>query len=165
MTENKPLLKANLKYIKNLINNQTFLVEYPDKYEPVTPYMNVYKYKIKSDGSLDKLKLRIVVRGDLQNKEFVVDTWSPTSSVRTHKYFLADATKHVNFLGYSHFFMSIIISYRRYHLISVDQARYATPIVAKYLDTDTVQASTKFYKTTLPYDMIFTKDDPSTSDE
>ena len=35
--------------------------------------MDVYKAKIQSDGSLDKLKLRIVVRGDLQNKEMVGD--------------------------------------------------------------------------------------------
>ena len=56
--------------------------------------MNIYKAKIQSDGSLDKLKLRIVVRGDLQNKELVGDTWSPTASMRTLKYFLADATKH-----------------------------------------------------------------------
>ena len=33
--------------------------------------MDVYKAKIQSDGSLDKLKLRIVVRGDLQNKEWL----------------------------------------------------------------------------------------------
>ena len=56
--------------------------------------MDVYKEKIQSDGSFDKLKLRIVVRGDLQNKEMVGDTWSPTSSMRTLKYFLADAAKH-----------------------------------------------------------------------
>ena len=49
--------------------------------------------------------------------------------------------------------------------ITVDQARYATSIVAKYLDTATVKAITKFYKTTLPSDMIFTKEDVSTSDE
>ena len=53
----------------------------------------------------------------------------------------------------------------RDHSISVDQARYATSIVAKYLDTVTVKASTNFYKTTLPSDIIFTKDDTSTSDE
>ena len=57
-------LKANLKEIKNLINNQTFLIEYQNEGEPVTPCMDVYKAKIQSDGSLDKLKLRIVVRGD-----------------------------------------------------------------------------------------------------
>ena len=51
---NKPWLKENLKEIKNLINNQTFLVEYPEKDEPVTPFIEVYKSKIQSDGSLDK---------------------------------------------------------------------------------------------------------------
>ena len=51
------------------------------------------------------------------------------------------------------------------HSISVDQARYDTSIVAKYLDTDTVKASTKFYNTTFPDDMIFTKWYVSTSDE
>ena len=51
------------------------------------------------------------------------------------------------------------------HSISVYQARYATYIVAKYLDTATVKTSAKFYKTTFPSDMIFTKADKSTSDE
>ena len=55
--------------------------------------MDVYKAKIQSDGSLDKLNLRIVVRGDLQNKELVGDNWSPTASMRNIKYFLAYATK------------------------------------------------------------------------
>ena len=64
----KTWLKATLKEIKNLINNQTFLIEDHNEGEPVTTCMDVYKAKIQSDGSLDKLKLRIVVRGDLQNK-------------------------------------------------------------------------------------------------
>ena len=55
--------------------------------------MDVYRAKIQSDGSLDKLKLRIVVRGDLQNKEMVGDTLSPTASMKTLKYFLEYATK------------------------------------------------------------------------
>ena len=50
------------------------------------------------------------------------------------------------------------------HSISVDQDRYTTSIVAKYLDTATVQVSNKFYKTTLPADMIFTIEDVSNSD-
>ena len=61
--------------------------------------------------------------------------------------------------------MSIRISQLRDHSISVDQARYATIIVAKYLDTATVIVSNKFYKTTLPADIIFTKEDVYTSDE
>ena len=51
------------------------------------------------------------------------------------------------------------------HSISVDQARYATSIVAKYLDTATVKASKKFNKTTLPSDMIFSKAVAYTSGE
>ena len=70
---------------------------------------------------------------------------------------------HVNFLGYAHWFMSIRISQLKDHSISVDQARYATSIVEKYLDTVTVKVSTKFYKTTLPADMILTKEDAYTS--
>ena len=60
----------------------------------MTPCIDVYKDKIQSNGSLDKLKLRIVVIGYLQNKELVGDTWSPTASMRTLKYFLADTFNH-----------------------------------------------------------------------
>ena len=72
---------------------------------------------------------------------------------------------HVNFLGFAHWFMPIRISQLKDHFISVDQARYATSIVVKYLDTATVKVINKFYKITLPADMIFTKDDVSTSYE
>ena len=62
---NKTWLKSTLKEIKILINNQNFLVQEPEKGESVTPCMDVYKTKIQSDGSLDKLKLIFVIRGDL----------------------------------------------------------------------------------------------------
>ena len=71
----------------------------------------------------------------------------------------------MKFLRFAHWFMSIRISQLKDHFISVDQARYATSIFAKYLDTATVKLSNNFYKTTLTADMIFTKDDVSTSDE
>ena len=90
----KPWLKATPREIKNLINNQNFTVEDIYKDEPVIPCMDFYKAKIQSDGGLDKLKLRIVVRGDLYNKELVGDTWSPIASMRIIEYFLADVTKH-----------------------------------------------------------------------
>ena len=51
------------------------------------------------------------------------------------------------------------------HSISVDQDRYDTSIVAKYLDNSMVKASKKFYETTLPSDMIFTKADTYTTDQ
>ena len=71
----------------------------------------------------------------------------------------------MNFLGYAYWFRSIIIYLLRDHSISVDQARYATSIVAKYLYTATVKVNNKFYKTTFPDDMIFTKEYFSTSYE
>ena len=64
---------------------------------------------------------------------------------------------HVNFLGYANWFMSIIISQLKDHSISVDHDRYATSIVEKYLDTATVKVRKRFYNTTFPADMIFTK--------
>ena len=43
----KPWLKATLKEIKNLINNQTFMIEDPKDGEPVTPCMDVYNGSIQ----------------------------------------------------------------------------------------------------------------------
>ena len=55
--------------------------------------MDVYKAKIQYDGSLDKLNLIIVVRGDMQKKELVGNTWPTTASMRTLKYLLVNAVK------------------------------------------------------------------------
>ena len=65
---NKTWLKSTLKEIKNIVNNHTFLVKEPEKGEPMTPSMYVYETKIQFDGSLDKLKLIIVVRRYMRNK-------------------------------------------------------------------------------------------------
>ena len=61
--------------------------------------------------------------------------------------------------------MSIRISQLKDNSISVDQDIYATSIVAKYLDTAKVKVSNTVCKTTLPADMVFAKEDVSTSDE
>ena len=83
-----------MKEIENLINNQTFLVQKTEKGEPMTPCIDVYNKKNQSEESLDKLKLIIVFRGDLKNKELVGDTCSPTASMRNFKYFFSDIFKH-----------------------------------------------------------------------
>ena len=67
-------LKTILKEIKKLINNQKFLMNNPKKGYPMTPCMDVYKAGIKSDGSLYHLKLRFVVRGELNNREIIGET-------------------------------------------------------------------------------------------
>ena len=45
-----------------LINNKNFLFQEPENGEPMTPCMDIYKSEIKSDGSLDKLKSRVLIR-------------------------------------------------------------------------------------------------------
>ena len=71
----KPWLKTTRKEIKNVFNNQTFLLQDPEKDETMTPCMDVYNSKTQSGGSLHKLGLRTVVRGDLKNKDLVGNTW------------------------------------------------------------------------------------------
>ena len=53
----------------------------------MTPCMEVYKAKIQSDGSLEKLKVTIVVRGELHNRDLIGDTWSPAYPTRNLKHF------------------------------------------------------------------------------
>ena len=48
---------------------------------------------------------------------------------------------HAKFLGYTHWLVSISISQLNDHSISVDQARYVTPAVEKYLGTSTIKES------------------------
>ena len=71
----------------------------------------------------------------------------------------------VNFFGCANWFISIRISQLKDHSISVDNARYDTSAFAKYLDTVTIKENSKFCKTTLPHDIIFTKEDASISDK
>ena len=46
---------------------------------------------------------------------------------------------YVNFLGYSNWFMYIMISQLKYHYISVDKNRYDTSVITKFLDTSTIK--------------------------
>ena len=89
--------------------------------------MDVYKAKIQYDGSIDKLKLRIVVRGDLQNKEMVGHTWSPTASMMTLNYFPADAAKHrarVNQLDFIGAFLQAKVKNRVFIKLDMRYADY-----------------------------------------
>ena len=47
----------------------------------------------------------------------------------------------------------------------MNQARYATSIFSNYLDTTIIKENSKYHKTILPHDIIFTKENAFTSDE
>ena len=70
----KSWIKATLKDIKNLINNQIVLVNETENGEVLTPCVNFYKAKIQLDESLQKLKWEMFIRGYLQNKDLIGDT-------------------------------------------------------------------------------------------
>jgi hypothetical protein len=86
-------LKSIQKELKTLVDSGTFQEDTMHAEETSTPVMEIFKVKVKSDGSLDKLKTRLVVRGDLQDKHITEDKWSPTASFQSLKMFLAHASR------------------------------------------------------------------------
>jgi hypothetical protein len=86
-------LKSVNKELKTLTDSNTFSVKDKEKNKVSMPVMETFKVKIKSDGSLDKLKTRLVVRGNLQDKNITEDKWSPSALFRCLKMFLAHAAK------------------------------------------------------------------------
>jgi hypothetical protein len=86
-------LKAIKIELKTLIDSGTFAHNTLKNGEISTPVMETFKVKVRSDGSLDKLKCRLVVRGDLQDKNIAEDKWSPTASFCSLKMFLAHASR------------------------------------------------------------------------
>ncbi len=87
-------MKAIESEIKTLIDNGTFdLSETPRHGEQVIPIKLVYKAKQRSDGYLDKLKVRGVQRADLQWHKPDEDTWSPCASSWGVRLFFAEITR------------------------------------------------------------------------
>jgi hypothetical protein len=86
-------LKSVRKELKTLVDSGTFQEDTPHSGKTSTPVMEIFKVKVKSDGSLDKLKTRLVVRGDLQDKNITEDKWSPRASFRSLKMFLGHASR------------------------------------------------------------------------
>lgn len=89
-------LAATKSEFNSVIHNKTFDLDgviRPD--EKVIPLKVVYKAKIRSDGKLEKLKARIVVRGDIHKRQSTIpeDPWVPLASFRTLRRFVADAVK------------------------------------------------------------------------
>ena len=89
----KGWLNAERKELVTLIKSGTFSLEDPGPDERVYPIMEVNRAKIDSEGMLEKLKTRLVVRGDIMRKHITEDSWSPTAAIRDLKFFLADAAR------------------------------------------------------------------------
>ena len=60
--------------------------------------------------------------------------------------------------------MSIRISKIKEYSISVDQVRYTPAVVSTYINTVTIKENSEYHNTNLPHDMVFSKEDISSSD-
>ena len=69
-------LKSFHKELKLLIiTMKCFAIEQPNKDDPLIPVTAKFRTKIKSDGTIDKLKTRVCLRGDQQAEMTDFDTW------------------------------------------------------------------------------------------
>jgi hypothetical protein len=86
-------LKSVRKELKTLVDSNTFHAEKMQPGEVSTPVMEIFKVKVQSDGSLDRLKTWLAVRGDLQDNTITEDKGSPMASFCSLKMFLGHANR------------------------------------------------------------------------
>ena len=85
----------------------------------------MYKAKNQFDGRLDNLKLRFVVREGLLNNEIFGYNWSPTSSITTLRYLLADATKRKAIVHHIYFIEAFLQEQFKNRVFVKLESRYA----------------------------------------
>ena len=71
----------------------TFLKEKPGPNDPIIAVTVKFQAKLKADGTIDKLKARICLRGDQQAKYIDHDTWCAIATFRELRIFLTIAAK------------------------------------------------------------------------
>ena len=86
-------LAAHKVELKTLFNMGTF--EQPTDYngEHCLPVKAIQRTKLSSDGTVEKLKVRIAIRGDLDKGAKDEDNSAPLASFRLLKVFIADAAR------------------------------------------------------------------------
>jgi uncharacterized protein (DUF2342 family) len=69
----KEWLNSVKKEFKTLVDSGTFVFDEMKDGDTSTPTMEIFKVNMKSNGSLDKLKMRLVMHGDIQNGQLLED--------------------------------------------------------------------------------------------
>jgi hypothetical protein len=90
-------IKALKKELKNIIENGTLNnKEQPKPDDVVVSMTEANKIKLHQEGNVDKLTVRICVRGDLQKKKdpTMEDTYSSDASMRMSKLLMVEAARH-----------------------------------------------------------------------
>ena len=85
-------LKAEL--ILLIVKMKVFQIIEQNTKDPIIPTTTKFRTKIKPDGTVEKLKARICLRGDKQEKDEEYDTWCKVGGFNAVKIFLAMAAFH-----------------------------------------------------------------------
>jgi hypothetical protein len=88
----EPWLNSFKKEFQGLIKRKTVKREEPNDDDIVGHVMEVYKAKLDKNGNIDKLKCRIVYRGDLHQHDDI-DTWNPHASWMCLMVYLAEVAR------------------------------------------------------------------------
>jgi Reverse transcriptase (RNA-dependent DNA polymerase) len=86
-------LRAFRAELDNLLKMKTFIHPTNYKGEKCIPVKAIMKTKLQSDGMVDKLKVRIAIRGDLDKDALDEDNSAPLASFRLLKIFLSEAAR------------------------------------------------------------------------
>lgn len=90
--QRQPWLKSLRSELELLIHKmKVFKPEKPTENDPIIPTTTKFRTKIKPDGTVEKLKARICLRGDKQVKDEDEDTWCKIGGFNAVKNFLAMA--------------------------------------------------------------------------
>ena len=86
-------VKSMHKEVKELIKKGTFEKATPKKDDPMVPVTAKYRVKLSPDGSIEKLKTRVALRGDMLNDTQLgtFETWCPIANFKSIKFFLGMA--------------------------------------------------------------------------
>jgi hypothetical protein len=85
----KAWCRALVQEFRGLVKENTFSPETPPPDFVINQIMEIFKCKLDMYGMLDKLKSRIVFRGDLYTPSCDMDSWNPHASWLSLKIFLA----------------------------------------------------------------------------
>jgi hypothetical protein len=85
----QPWINAFIKEFRGIITTNTIATGEFREGDTMTPVMDIYKCKLDKDGLIDKLKCRIVFRGDLFEMTLPEESWNPFASYLALRFFLA----------------------------------------------------------------------------
>jgi hypothetical protein len=91
-----------------VITQQAVQHETPSSTDTVIPVRELFKCKLNKHGMVDKLKCRIVFRGDLYDPQDPLDSWNPHASWFSLRMFCAMCAKYNIFPSQTDFVMAYL---------------------------------------------------------